>query len=55
MQDLLNDGLLPPEARTLHGQEKGPIMLAKKVRLHDLRDEEQVLAPTYGQRLLRKS
>jgi len=30
-------------------------MLAKKVRLHDLRDEEQVLAPTYGQRLLRKS
>lgn len=30
-------------------------MLAKKVRLHDLSDEEQVLAPTYGQRLLRKS
>ena len=30
-------------------------MLAKKVRLHDLPDEEQVLTPTYGQRLLRKS
>ncbi len=30
-------------------------MLAKKVRLHDLSDEEQVLTPTYGQRLLRKS
>jgi glutamate decarboxylase len=30
-------------------------MLAKKVRLQDLRDEEQVLTPTYGQRLLRKS
>jgi putative copper export protein len=30
-------------------------MLAKKVRLYDLPDEEQVLTPTYGQRLLRKS
>ena len=30
-------------------------MFAKKVRLHDLSDEEQVLTPTYGHRLLRKS
>ncbi len=30
-------------------------MLAKKVRLQDLSDEEQVLTPTYGQRLLRQS
>src|SRR5579863_8196453 len=28
-------------------------MLSKKVPLHDLSDDEQILAPTYGQRCLR--
>ena len=30
-------------------------MLAKKVHLHDLSDEDQLLAPTYGQRCLDKA
>jgi glutamate decarboxylase len=56
VQDVINDEQrYTLEMWEQNEKEKGRIMLAKKVDLNDLREEDQVLTPTYGQRSLRKS